>query len=59
MISDVGTHREIICHGQRNLIIAERISARHWIADSGPGIAASVVCMYVCPSRFWNAINFW
>ena len=26
-------------------IIAERISARHWIADCGPGIGS---CMYVC-----------
>ena len=29
-------------------IIAERISVRHWIADSGPGIGSCVVCMYVC-----------
>ena len=25
----------------------------------GQGLAASVVCMYACPSHFWNAINFW
>ena len=37
--------------------IAERISAMHWIADSGPGIG-SQRCMYVCPSCFWNAINY-
>ena len=38
--------------------IAERISARHWIADCGPGIGSCMyVCMYVCPSRFWNAIK--
>ena len=24
----------------------------------GQGLAASIVCMYVCPSRFWNAIIF-
>ena len=35
-----------------NIIIDECLSARHWIA-------ASVVCIYiyVCPSRFWNAIQ--
>ena len=37
-----------------HLIIAERISARHWITDCGPGIGS---CMYVCPSRLWNAIK--
>jgi hypothetical protein len=31
------------------------ISERHWIPDSGPGMC----CMYhVCPSHFWNAINY-
>ena len=48
-------------------LIAERLSARHWIAECGPRLAARVVCiyiyiyiyvcMYVCPSRFWNAIK--
>ena len=36
-------------------IITERINARHWIADSGPGIGS---CMYVCMSvTLWNIIN--
>ena len=41
-------------------LIAERISARHWIADCGSGIGSCMfahVCLYVCPSRFWNAIK--
>ena len=29
------------------------------LLDSGHGFAASVVCMYVFPSRFWNAIKPW
>ena len=30
-------------------MIAEHISARHWIADYGPGIGSCMyVCMYVC-----------
>ena len=40
------------------LVIAERISARHWIADCGPGIGSCMfVCLYICPSHFWNAIK--
>ena len=39
-------------------IIAERISARHWIADSGPGLAASVACMYV-RHAFGMQLIFW
>ena len=39
-------------------IISERISARHWITDCGSGIGSCMfVCLYVCPSRFWNAIK--
>ena len=38
--------------------IAKRISTRHWIADCGPRIDSCMyVCMYVCPSHFWNAIK--
>ena len=36
------------------VVIAEHISTRQWIADCGPRIGS---CMYVCPSRFWNAIK--
>ena len=38
------------------IIIAELISARHWIVDCGPGIGS---CIYVCPSHFWNVIKAW
>ena len=39
-------------------IIAKHISARHWIANCGPGIGSCMyVCMYAYPSRFWNAIK--
>ena len=33
------------------LLIAEHISTRHWIADSGQGLAACVVCMYFLHTR--------
>ena len=39
-------------------LIAKRISMRHWIADCESGIGSYMfVCLYVCLSRFWNAIK--
>ena len=52
-------HMQICCYDKLQfslshpIIIAERISARHWIADC----RQLYVCMYVCPSRFRNAIK--
>ena len=44
--------------GTYTYVIAKHISARHWIVDCGPGIGSCMyICMYVCPSRFWNAIK--
>ena len=41
------------------IIIAERISTRHWITNCGPGIGSCMYMyvQYVCLSRFWNAIK--
>jgi len=39
-------------------LIAERLSARHWIAERGQRWQQVLyIYIYVCPSRFWNAIK--
>jgi len=41
------------------LFIAEHLSVRHWIAESGQRWQQVLyVYICICPSYFWNAIKF-